>query len=352
MSETISQLRPLFLRAIGREPVERPPVWFMRQAGRCLPEYRALRAGVKDMLALCADPRVAAEVTLQPMRRFAFDAAIVFADIFVLTLALGQEVWFETGEGPRLGELPPLEAMRDAIGHVPERLAYVGETLRRVRAELEPERALIGFAGGPWTLATYMLVGYGGEEGRAKAKAMAVADPAHVEALVDLLTEATIPYLVMQARAGAQALQIFESWAQSLPEPALFERLVIRPHARIVQGLREAGVEVPIIGFPREAALPLIEPYVRETGVQVVSLGTGTPLALGRRLQHSVAIQGALDPELLRAGGPALSARVEELLEAWSGGPYVFNLGHGVPPDTPIEHIAAAVNQVTRWRNR
>jgi len=269
----------------------------------------------------------------------------------VLTLALGQEVWFETGEGPRLGELPSLEAMRDAIEDVPRNLAYVGETLRRVRAELEPERALIGFAGGPWTLATYMLVGYGGEEGRARAKAMAVAEPARVEALVDLLTEATIPYLVMQSRAGAQALQIFESWAQSLPEPALFERLVIRPHARIVQGLREAGVEVPIIGFPREAALPLIEPYVQATGVQVVSLGTGTPLEFGRQLQHSVAIQGALDPELLRAGGPALSARVDELLEAWSGGPYVFNLGHGVPPDTPIAHIAAAVDQVTRWRN-
>ncbi|HWF78299.1 MAG TPA: uroporphyrinogen decarboxylase [Caulobacteraceae bacterium] len=352
VSETITQPRPLFLRAIARERVERPPVWFMRQAGRCLPEYRALRAGVKDMLALCADPRVAAEVTLQPMRRFAYDAAIVFADIFVLTLALGQEVWFETGEGPRLGELPSLEAMREATQAVPRNLAYVGETLERVRAELEPERALIGFAGGPWTLATYMLVGYGGEEGRAKAKAMALADPARVEALVDLLTEATIPYLVMQARSGAQALQIFESWAQSLPEPALFERLVIRPHARIVQGVREAGVDVPIIGFPREAALPLIEPYVQATGVQVVSLGTATPLEFGRRLQGGgVAIQGALDPELLRAGGTSLSARVQELLEAWSGGPYVFNLGHGVPPDTPIEHIAAAVNQVTRWRN-
>ena len=351
MSDDVSQQRPLFLRAIGRERVERPPVWFMRQAGRCLPEYRALRAGVKDMLALCADPRIAAEVTLQPMRRFAYDAAIVFADIFVLTLALGQEVWFETGEGPRLGELPPLEAMRDAIPHVAERLAYVGETLQRVRAELAPARALIGFAGGPWTLATYMLVGYGGEEGRAKAKAMALAEPERVEALVDLLAEATIPYLVMQAKAGAQALQIFESWAESLPEPALFERLVIRPHARIVQGVRAAGVQVPVIGFPRQAALDLIEPYAQATGVQVVGLGTATPLELGRRLQGIAAIQGALDPDLLRAGGPAMAARVDELLEAWSGGPYVFNLGHGVHPDTPIEHITAAVAQVTAWRN-
>jgi uroporphyrinogen decarboxylase len=197
-----------------------------------------------------------------------------------------------------------------------------------------------------------MLVGFGGEAGRAKAKAMALAEPARVEALVDLLTEASVPYMAMQARAGAQALQIFESWAELLPEPALFERLVIRPHARIVKGLREAGVDVPIIGFPRGAALPLVEPYVQATGVQVVGLGTATPLEFGRRLQPSVAIQGALDPELLRAGGPALAARVDELLQAWSGGPYVFNLGHGVPPDTPVAHIAAAVDQVTGWRNR
>jgi uroporphyrinogen decarboxylase len=347
----MSEQRPLFLRAIDRERVERPPVWFMRQAGRCLPEYRVLRAGVKDMLALCADPKVAAEVTLQPMRRFAYDAAIVFADIFVLTLALGQGVWFETGEGPRLGALPSLDRMRAAIEDVADELGYVGETLRRVRAELEPERALIGFAGGPWTLATYMLVGYGGEEGRAKAKAIALAEPERVEALVDLLADATIPYLAMQASAGAQALQLFESWAGSLPEPSLFERLVIAPHRRIVEGVRALGVTVPIIGFPRDAAPDLIERYVQATGVQVVGLGTGAPAALGRRLQLSVAIQGALDPALLRAGGLALAEQTLDLLKQWSGGPYVFNLGHGVPPDTPIEHIAAVVEQVTGWRN-
>lgn len=347
----VSEQRPLFLRAIGREPVRRPPIWFMRQAGRCLPEYQALRAGVKDMLALCADPRVAAEVTLQPMRRFAYDAAIVFADIFLVTIALGQEVWFETGEGPRLGELPPLGRMAEAIGDITAKLAYVGETLQRVRAELEPHRALIGFAGAPWTLATYMLVGFGGEAGRAKARAIALAEPARVEALVDLLVAATIPYLAMQARAGAQALQIFESWAELLPEPELFERLVIGPHARIVRGLREVGVDVPIIGFPREAALGLIERYARETGVQVVGLGTNAPLEAGRRLQETVAIQGALDPGLLRAGGPALSHRVEALLQAWSSGHYVFNLGHGVLPDTPVAHITQVVEQVTGWRN-
>ena len=346
-----SSSRPLLLRTLAREPVERPPIWFMRQAGRCLPEYRKLRAGVKDMLALCADPRIAAEITLQPMRRFAYDAAIVFADIFLVTIALGQEVWFETGEGPRLGELPPLGAMRDAIGAVAAELAYVGETLERVRAELEPERALIGFAGAPWTLATYMLVGFGGAEGRAKAREIALSDPERVEALVDLLAEATVPYLVMQARAGAQALQIFESWAGSLPEPALFERLVIRPHTAIVKGLREAGVTVPVIGFPREAAEPLVERYAHESGVQAVGLGASATAELGVRLQQRVAIQGALAPELLCAGGAALAARVDELLRQWSGGPYVFNLGHGVLPDTPIEHIRAAVAQATGWRN-
>lgn len=347
----MSAVTPLFLRAIAREPVERPPVWFMRQAGRCLPEYRALRSQVKDMLALCADPAIAAEVTLQPMRRFAYDAAIVFADIFLVTIALGQEVWFETGEGPRLGPLPDLDRLSDRIGGVADALGYVGETLRRVRAELAPERALIGFAGAPWTLATYMMVGFGGEEGRAQARAQALADPEKTAALVDLLAEATIPYMAMQARAGAQALQIFESWAESLPEPELFERLVIRPHARIISGLRAEGVTAPVIGFPREAAPGLLERYVEATGVQVVGLGTSASLELGRRLQQRVAIQGALDPELLRAGGPAMTARIETLLRAWSPGPYIFNLGHGVTPDTPIEHIKAAVDQVTAWRN-
>jgi uroporphyrinogen decarboxylase len=348
----MSNRRPLFLRAIDREAVERPPIWFMRQAGRCLPEYRALRAQVKDMLALCADPRVAAEVTLQPVRRFAFDAAIVFADIFLVTIALGQEVWFEAGEGPRLGELPALGVMATAVGSVAERLGYVGETLQRVRAELAPERALIGFAGAPWTLATYMLVGFGGEEGRAQARAVALAEPARVEALADLLTEATIPYLAMQARAGAQALQIFESWAELLPEPELFERLVVQPHRRIVSGLRALGVTAPVMGFPREAAPALVERYAEASGVQVVGLGTSAPLELGKRLQKKVVIQGALDPELLLAGGPALTARVDELLNAWSPGPYIFNLGHGVLPATPLAHIEAVVSQVTSWRNR
>jgi uroporphyrinogen decarboxylase len=285
------------------------------------------------------------------MRRFAYDAAIVFADIFLVTIALGQEVWFEAGEGPRLGALPTIRSMASRVARVAEQLSYVGETIERVRASLGPERALIGFAGAPWTLATYMLVGFGGVEGRAKARAIALAEPDQAQALVDLLADATLPYLVMQAQAGAQALQIFESWAQSLPEPELFERLVIQPHARIVKGLRAAGVRAPVIGFPREASPDLVQRYASETGVEVVGLGTSAPAELGRRLQEKVAIQGALDPELLCEGGPALAPRVDELLRQWSAGPYVFNLGHGVTPNTPIAHIQAVVDQVTAWRN-
>jgi uroporphyrinogen decarboxylase len=323
----------------------------MRQAGRCLPEYRELRAKAGGFLNLCMNPQTATEVTLQPVRRFAYDAAIVFADILILPMAMGQKLWFESGEGPRFGPLPPLEELEAKIETAAAELACVGETVRRVRAELEPDRAVIGFVGGPWTVATYMLIGRGGEDARAEARAMALADLQRVGQLVDIVAEASIPYAAMQIEAGAQALQLFESWAEALPEPEMFERLVVRPHRRIVEGLRARGVTAPIIGFPRGARPGLVERYAEATGVQVVSLGTNASKALGLRLQEKMAIQGALDPELLRAGGPALSARIDELLRQWSGGPYIFNLGHGVIRDTPIEHLAQAVEQVTSWRN-
>src|SRR3984957_20115531 len=297
------------------------------------------------------NPETAAEVTLQPMRRFAYDAAIVFADILTLPMAMGQELWFEAGEGPRFGPLPSLERLEARIESAAGELACVGETVRRVRAELAPSRAVIGFVGGPWTVATYMLVGRGGEAARAEARAMALADLGRVGQLVDIVAEASIPYAAMQAEAGAQALQLFESWAEVLPEPEMFERLVIRPHRRIVEGLRARGVTAPIIGFPRGAAPGLVERYAASTGVQVVGLGTTAPAELGLRLQDKVAIQGALDPQLLHDGGPALSARIHALLRQWSGGPYIFNLGHGVWPTTPVEHVAQAVEQVTSWRN-
>jgi uroporphyrinogen decarboxylase len=334
---------PKLLRVLAGERFDHPPIWFMRQAGRSLPEYRALRETVADFISLCFDPEKAAEVTLQPMRRFPFDAAIVFADILLLPHALGQKVWFEAGEGPRLGPLPELAALRGEIEASTERLAPVAETLQRVRAALEPERALIGFAGGPWTVATYMLQGRGGE--REEARARAFADLAGVEALIDILARATAQYLAMQARAGAQVLKIFESWAEQLPED-LFDALVTRPHRRIVDQLRAEGIETPVIGFPRGAGA-LVEPYAEAAGVQAVALDVQAPAALGQRLQAKVAIQGALDPLLLRVGGPALDARVEVLLEQWGGGRYIFNLGHGVFPDTPIEHISRVAARVT-----
>ncbi|MGI9170358.1 MAG: uroporphyrinogen decarboxylase, partial [Caulobacteraceae bacterium] len=316
---------PPLLRALDRQTVDPPPIWFMRQAGRSLPEYRRLRERASDFIAFCHDPEMAAEATLQPMRRFAFDAAIVFADILLLPRALGQAVWFEEGEGPRLGPLPEIAALAGEVEASTGRLASIGETLRRVRAALEPERALIGFAGGPWTVATYMLEGRGGD--RSAARGMAFAEPEKLDALIEVLVEATARYLAMQVRAGAQALQLFESWAESLPED-VFARLVTGPHARIVARLRARGIETPVIGFPRGAGA-LIEDYAGGAGIQGVGLDVQAPAAMGRRLQESVAIQGALDPLLLRAGGAALDARVERLLEQWGGRPYIFNLGHG-----------------------
>ncbi len=336
--------KPRLLRVLAGETLERPPIWFMRQAGRSLPEYRALRETAPDFVAFCLDPQKAAEATLQPMRRFAFDAAIVFADILLIPQALGQKVWFEAGEGPRLGPLPALAVLESGVSECAERLSAVGATLGLVRAALEPQRTLIGFAGGPWTVATYMLEGRGGE--REHARALAFDQPDKIDALIAILAAATARYLAMQARAGAQVLKIFESWADLLPED-VFERLVTRPHAAIIKHLRDDGIEAPVIGFPRGAGA-LVEGYADAAGVQGVALDVQASASLGRRLQARVAIQGALDPLLLRAGGAALDRRVDGLLEQWAGGPYVFNLGHGVLPDTPIAHIERVVSRVTQ----
>jgi uroporphyrinogen decarboxylase len=340
----MSETTPRLLRALSGETLDRPPVWFMRQAGRSLPEYHRTRAMAPDFIALCFNPELAAEITLQPMRRFPMDAAIVFADILLIPGALGQKVWFEAGEGPRLGPLPPLAALADEIEASTGRLAAVGETLQRVRAELEPERALIGFAGAPWTVATYMIEGRGSQ--REAARIYAYEHPDELDALLDILVESTARYLIMQARAGAQALKIFESWAEGLAED-VFERIVIRPHKAIVEKVRAAGVTTPFIGFPRGAGA-LVANYAQQTPVQAVALDTQATAEMGRRIQQGgQAIQGALDNLLLRTGGKALDARVEQLLEQWSGGPYIFNLGHGVMPDTPIDHIARVVSRVT-----
>ena len=340
--------RPALLRALAGERAARPPVWFMRQAGRSLPEYRAVRETTTGFIAFCFDPEKAAEVTLQPIRRFSMDAAIVFADILLVPLALGQKVWFEPGEGPKLGPLPSIKTLRAGLADAPAVLAPVSETLRRVRQSPEladlGARALIGFAGAPWTVLTYMIEG--GSSDRTAARDFAYREPGRTDELLDVLVEATTAYLVAQVEAGAQALQLFESWAEGLSEPQ-FERLVIGPHKRIVEGLRASGVTAPVIGFPRGAGA-LVEGYAEAVPVQGVALDTQASLDIGLKIQRGgKTIQGALDPLLLRAGGASLDARIDQLIEAWGQGPYIFNLGHGVLPDTPIPHIEQAVRRVT-----
>ena len=331
------------LRALAGESASRPPIWLMRQAGRYLPEYRQLRASTPDFIAFCLNPEKAAEATLQPMRRFPLDAAIVFADILLIPRALGQDVWFETGEGPRLGELPSLAQLQGAVNQAASALSPVGETLTRVREALDTDRALIGFAGAPWTVLTYMLEGRSSD--RSQARAMAYGEPEKVDALIEVLVEATWRYLAMQVEAGAQALMLFESWAEGLPQD-LFERLVIRPHALLLSRLREAGVAAPVIGFPRGAGA-LTSEYAKAVAVDGVSLDTQASAELGREIQHGGrTIQGALDPLLLRAGGVALDRRVDELMQQWGDGPYIFNLGHGVLPDTPVSHVERVVSRV------
>lgn len=334
---------PKFLSVLAGETAERPPVWFMRQAGRYLPEYRAVRATAQDFISFCLNPEKAAEVTLQPLRRFPYDAAIVFADILLIPGALGQKVWFEAGEGPKLGELPDLDAMADKTQQAGEALKAVGETLSRVRADIDPSKALIGFAGAPWTVATYMIEG--GSSDRSGARTFAYQNADKLDRLIQILVDATVDYLAMQAASGAQALKLFESWAEGLSEP-LFERLVTRPHIAIAEGLRARGVTVPLIGFPRGAGT-LVEAYAQAVPVEGVALDTSASAKLGQSIQKTKTIQGALDPLLLRAGGAALDERVEQMLAQWGQGPYIFNLGHGILPDTPIAHVEQVLKRVT-----
>lgn len=337
----------LFLEALSGKTTSRPPVWFMRQAGRYLPEYRALRAEAPDFISFCLNPEMAAEATLQPMRRFGFDAAIVFADILLIPGALGQKVWFEAGEGPRMGLMPSVESMAERAASAGEELKSIGRTLSLVREALPQDRALIGFAGAPWTVASYMLDGGHdtiGKGERAVARTYAYRDPEGVDALLDVLVEATAHYLKMQADSGAQALKIFESWAEGLPDD-LFERLVLRPHRNLVARVRELGVTTPLIGFPRGSAAHAVD-YAKRIDVQAMALDTACPLSVGREVQKIKTIQGALDPLLLRAGGEALDRRVDQLLEAWGEGPWIFNLGHGILPDVPIAHVEQVLKRI------
>lgn len=336
------------LRALRGESLSPPPTWLMRQAGRYLPEYRAVRAKAGDFLTMCYTPEYAAEVTLQPIRRYAFDAAIVFADILLIPHALGVGLRFAEGEGPKL------DPVRDTAGLAPlldasaaaAKLAPVYETLSLVRAKLPREVALIGFAGAPWTVATYVVEG-GGTSDQAAAKLWAYRDPQGFAQLIDVLTEATIVYLERQIEAGADALQIFESWASGLPEP-MFERLCIRPTARIVAAVKARHPNVPIIGFPRGSGVLAVR-YAAETGIDGMSLDPSQPIAWMRaNLTRKVTLQGNLDPIALAAGGESLERAVREILDASKGAPFVFNLGHGIIPGTDPAHVQRLVEFVRR----
>jgi uroporphyrinogen decarboxylase len=318
----------------------------MRQAGRYLPEYRETRAKAKDFIDFCLRPDLAAEATLQPMRRFPLDAAILFADILLIPYAAGAGVRFVEGEGPRLekhGELAKIEAL-DWAGAV-AKLANVYETVARVREALPKDKTLIGFAGGPWTVATYM-VGGGADPDRWSARLLAWREPKTLDVLLDRLVDTTTAYLVRQAEAGANVLKLFDSWSEALPEP-LFARVVIEPTRRIVANLRKAGIMLPIIGFPRGSG-NLAARYARETGVDALALDmTNANPGFLALLPQNFPVQGGFDPALLTAGGPLFDAEIDRLLALGADRPYVFNLGHGISLETPPEHVARLVRRVT-----
>jgi uroporphyrinogen decarboxylase len=336
------------LRVLNGERLDPPPVWVMRQAGRYLPEYRQLRARAKDFLSCCYTPDLAVEISLQPLRRFDLDAAILFSDILVIPDALGHRVWFVEGEGPRLD--PLLDQPVWKFGHpegVVEHLSPVYETVTRIRAAIDPKTTLIGFAGGPWTVATYMIQGQGGDKDRCRLAAY--RRPAEVDALIAVLVEATARHLAAQVAAGADCLQIFESWSEGLPE-ALFERVILGPTKALVDRLRALGVTVPVIGFPRGAGA-LLGRYARETGVTALGVDTQTPAAFARgQAPTGMPLQGNLDPQLLVCGGAALEEGARQVVEAFRGSPHIFNLGHGITPQTPPEHVATLIELIRARR--
>ena len=335
--------KPL-LETVQGQRQARPPIWIMRQAGRYLPEYKATRAKAGSFLELCYNPELAAEVTLQPLRRFELDAAILFSDILVIPDALGQTVRFETGEGPQLEPITPEGLGRLRPDNTIQHLAPVLETVSKVKAALGPDKTLIGFCGSPWTVATYMIAGHGSTD-QAVARTFALTQPAAFAQLIDILVEASIQYLVAQFKAGADVVQLFESWALNLDEDS-FRAQVIEPNRRIVAGVRAQIPDAPIIGFPRGAA-GMIAEYAAKTGVNALGLDYSMPLAFAdSALPKTLPVQGNLDPIRLLAGGTQLDARVDAIIDGFANRPHIFNLGHGILPETPIEHVERLVRLV------
>jgi uroporphyrinogen decarboxylase len=334
--------RPLLavLRGERRDP---PPIWLMRQAGRYLPEYRELRAEKGGFLALCYDPEAAAEITLQPIRRFGFDGAILFSDILVVPHAMGQDLWFETGEGPRLAP-PLLDGSFAGLNRSPERLRPIYETVRRVVQQLPSSTTMLGFAGSPWTVATYMVAGQGSKD-QSAARRLAYADPTAFAGLIGAIVEVTVDYLLGQIDAGVMAVQLFDSWAGSLA-PQEFRRWVIGPNRAIVERLHAARPGVPIIGFPKGIGEKLPE-YAAATGVDAVGIDeTIDPVWADAVLPAGLPVQGNLDPLALVAGGAPLDAAVDRLRAAFARRPHIYNLGHGILQDTPVMHVERLLARV------
>ena len=337
--------RKPFLAALAGERPARPPIWLMRQAGRYLPEYREIRCRAATFLDFCYTPAFAVEATLQPIRRFGFDAAILFSDILVIPDALGQTVAFESGEGPRLDPIADASSLA-RLAEEPDwtRLAPVFETLDRVKSALPGDVALIGFCGAPWTVASYMIAGRGAPE-QAPARLFAYRQPKLFASLIERLVEASAAYLLRQLAAGAEAVQIFDSWAGVLP-PGEFERWCVAPVAAVVAKVRAKAPDAPIIAFPRGAATQL-EKFAHTPGVAAIGLDTAVePRAAVEALPGPVALQGNLDPLALVAGGAGLDEAIDRVLEGFRPRAHIFNLGHGVRPETPIEHVERLVARV------
>lgn len=335
---------PKLISVLKGQSAAVPPIWLMRQAGRYLPEYRELRATANGFLDMCYRPEMAAEITMQPIRRFGFDAAILFADILIIPDALGQKVEFVEGVGPRLEGMEPDALLSNLKPHATgDKFSSIFETVSRVREELSADKALIGFCGAPWTVATYMIAGQGTPD-QAPARLAAYKDPQSFEQLLDVLVDSSVTYLIGQIEAGAQAVQIFDSWAGVLPDSE-FQRWVMAPTAKMVRKIKAVHPDVPIIGFPRGAD-SLSEDFLAETGVDAIGCDTAMPLSQMKKLAQRATVQGNLDPLLLVAGGPLLETRIRDIIAALQGTPHIFNLGHGILQTTPIAHVERLVAQV------
>ncbi|WP_340302780.1 uroporphyrinogen decarboxylase [Roseobacter sp. HKCCD7870] len=336
------------LRALSGETLPTPPVWLMRQAGRYLPEYRATRAQAGNFLSLCYTPDLAAEVTLQPIRRYGFDAAILFADILLIPDALGADLWFVTGEGPRLSTITGPDGLKPLKGKddIHDHLAPVYETVKILSQELPKETTLIGFAGAPWTVATYMIAGRGTPD-QAPAHKLRQEDPATFDALINLLTDATIEYLSKQVEAGAEVVKIFDSWAGSLKGEA-FDRYALEPAKKITQEMKQRFPGLPVIAFPREAGDKYIG-FAKAVGADCLALDTSVDATwAAQHLQKDGCVQGNLDPKLMITGGDALRQEARRIVDALKNGPHIFNLGHGITPEADPENVHVLLEEIRR----